>query len=406
MPRQKIIPYAKQFIDDADLASVASVLKSDFLTTGPVVDEFERELGEYLGTPYVVACSSGTAALHLCCIALGLTGNDTVIVPAITFVATANAPRLLGANIVFADVDPESGLLTPETLDEAIDRSGTNNVAVVFAVHLAGNVCDLKGLNDVINRRIPGAKLIEDACHAFGGNESESDNKKTGVCTYSYATVFSLHPAKTITTGEGGLICTTDQNLADNIVRLRNHGMIRKSDLHQRKEMSVDPVTQNLNPWYYEIPDPGYNYRITDIQCALGLSQLRKVDQFISYRASVVDLYDEQIAEHLLGYVLPMAGNRNIGASWHLYAARFDFSIFKSRNWLVDQLNTAGILTQVHYFPVNEQPYYKSLNPDLKLDGANHYYSRTLSLPLHMHVSYEDVRYIVESIRDCMKTSA
>ena len=263
-----ILPYGRQTIEDDDIAAVVEALRADFLTTGPRVEAFETAFAETVGARHAVACANGTAALHLAMLALDVQPGEVVIAPSITFLATVNGARYVGAEVVFADVDPDSGLMTPETLAEALTRAGERRLRVVLPVHLRGDAADLPGLAALANGA--GAVLVEDAPHALGttmafGNVAE----RVGDARHSAMATFSFHPVKTIATGEGGMVTTNDAALAERLKIMRSHGMIRAAD---------------ADPWWYEMPEPGFNYRLPDILCALGLSQLAKLDRFIARR--------------------------------------------------------------------------------------------------------------------------
>ena len=277
------LPYGRQLIEDDDIAAVVEALTSDFLTTGPRVEQFETAFAEKVGASHAVACSNGTAALHLSLMALGVGPGDVVITPAITFAATANCARYQGAEVVFADVDPDSGLMTPETLADAIGRLGGRRLKAVLPVHLGGHAVDLPALRRLAEAE--GAVLVEDACHAVGtemtfGNVTE----RVGDTRHSSMACFSFHPVKTMTTAEGGMVTTNDPVLARRMTLLRSHGITREPAEFTAPEMSLD-ASGVANPWSYEMQALGYNYRLPDLLCALGISQLAKLDRFIATRA-------------------------------------------------------------------------------------------------------------------------
>ncbi|NCC20896.1 MAG: UDP-4-amino-4,6-dideoxy-N-acetyl-beta-L-altrosamine transaminase [Alphaproteobacteria bacterium] len=379
--------YGRQFIDEYDIEAVCEALHSDFLTTGPRVDAFETAFAERVNAPHAVACNSGTAALHLACMAIGLGPGDTVIVPSLTFLATANAPHYCGAKIVFADVDPQTGLMTPETFEEALDRTNGENVRAVFPVHLAGQCCDLPGITRIARAR--NIAVISDSCHALGTRYKGSDKNwhEAGSCFDEDIAAFSFHPVKTITTGEGGATTTRDPALAERMRALRSHGMERKEE---------------GGPWYYEMEQPGFNYRITDFQCALGMTQLDKLGWFVEERRKLVALYDELLTP-LVPFVLPPARAPNCEPAWHLYAPRIDFEHAGiNRADLMNALRERGIGTQVHYIPVHRQPFYARMNKDLRLPGADTYYEHTLSLPLYPGLPNGDVRTVVRFLAELL----
>ncbi|MGH7913284.1 MAG: UDP-4-amino-4,6-dideoxy-N-acetyl-beta-L-altrosamine transaminase [Candidatus Binataceae bacterium] len=383
----KLLPYGRQLIEEDDIAAVASVLKGDFLTTGPLVKQFEDAFAARIGARHAIACSSGTAGLHLAAIGLDLGPGDVAVVPAMTFVATANVIRFTGAEVAFADVDAETGLLTAETLRQALASAPTAKIKTVMPVHLAGMVADMKAIAAItMEARID---VIEDACHALGA--TGADGEHIGACARSRLAVFSTHPVKTITTGEGGIVATNDAALAARLRRLRSHGMDYDSARWRDVAAGKDA------PWYYEMAEPGYNYRLTDIACALGLSQLKKLDRFVARRATLAARYDR-----LLGPLAPKVRipRRAPGTSgWHLYSIKIDFSgIGVTRGAIMRALREVGIGTQVHYIPVHLQPYYRARYGELRLPGAEAYFRNTLSLPLFPAMADADVDRVVEAL--------
>lgn len=389
------LPYGRQSVDEDDIAAVAEVLRSDWLTTGPATEAFERELAETANARHAVACSSGTAALHLVSLALGLTQNDIAVVPAVTFLATANAPHLAGADIVFTDVNPETGLVTPETLQQALVN--TTSAKAVFAVHLNGQMAPVEALAALANEH--SMHLIEDGCHALGGRYRCANGEEgiVGDCRFSTATTFSFHPVKTITAGEGGAITTNDADLARQLRQLRNHGIEREPSRFRQPELARD-ADGSPNPWYYEMQSLGLNYRPSDIHCALGLSQLRKLSAFSARRRELMHLYDESIRE-LAPVVRPVPRVENGDLVLHLYAVLIDFDTAgTSRAAVMQALNKEGIGTQVHYIPVHQQPYYRERYGDSRLPGAEQYYARVLSLPFFPAMEDRDVERVVSAL--------
>ncbi len=377
------IPYGRQSIDDDDIEAVVRVLRSSFLTTGPEVAAFEEAFAKVTGAAYAVACSSGTAALHLAMLAFGLGEGDVVVVPSITFLATANAVRMVGAEVVFADVDPITGMLTPATARAALEQQAAIAAKrrVIVPVHLNGHLADLDGLAAVASDY--NAEIVEDACHALGGSTTATDGKTVpvGVCGLSKMTAFSLHPVKPITMGEGGVVTTADAGLLQRLRGLRNHGMIRAPDAFANPEdgLAADGAP---HPWYYEMRELGFNYRATDMQCALGRSQLKKLEAFRDRRCDLARLYDAALSP-LVPNVEPVPEGGFGRSGWHLYAVKVDFaSLGVTRDELIASLRDQGIGTQVHYYPVHRQPYYRGRYGEIELAGANAYYESQLSLPL------------------------
>jgi UDP-4-amino-4,6-dideoxy-N-acetyl-beta-L-altrosamine transaminase len=387
------LPYGRQVIEDDDIAAVADALRGDYLTTGPAVARFEDAVARYVGAKHAVVCANGTAALHMAARALNLGQGTRVIVPAITFLATASAPHLNGAEIVFADVDPTTGLMTPETFSQALARAGKADA--VFNVHLNGQCGALEEIAAIA--RLHKMKIVDDACHAFGatfvGNAGASRIGANGHCDLS---VFSFHPVKAIAMGEGGSVTTNDPAMTKRLIAARNHGMTRDATDFTNAQDAFD-TDGRPNPWYYELVEPEFNWRANDIQCALGLSQLRKLDRFLARRRSIVAAYDTLLAPYA-SVLRPLARARACLPAWHLYVARIDFEAAGiSRAALMRALLEEGIGTQVHYFPVHRQPYYAQRFP-AKLPGADRYYSNALSLPLSAAMTTGDVERVVEAL--------
>ena len=398
------LPYARQVIDEDDIAAVVNVLRSNYLTTGPVTTAFEKKLSEVTEAPFAVACSSGTAALHLATLALGIGPGDTVIIPAITFLATANVVRYTGAEVLFADVDPDNGLMRPDHLKQALEirNSGTK---AVYPVHLGGQSPNMKEIRDIaISNNLT---VVEDASHAIGASYYGANGEaRTGACVQSDITTFSFHPVKTIAMGEGGAITTAKPFLADKVRLLLNHGITRekKSFIYKGLAFNQDAEMKNkkVNPWYYEMHNLGFNYRTSDIHCALGLSQLGKLNKFVRHRRALAKTYDSLLAP-LAPFVRPvsrLSGNR---PAWHLYQVLIDFNLAGiSRAEMMSRCSQMGIGTQVHYIPVHRQPYYHDRYGEQKLSGADSFYERCLSLPLFFGMTSNDVRRVVNSIEEIL----
>jgi len=360
-----MLPYGRQSIEEDDIEAVAETLRSDFLTTGPTIEKFEAALCDVTGAQYAVVCSSGTAALHLSGMALGLGAGDAVIVPALTFLATANAVRYSGAEVVFADVDPDTGLMGPDHLEEALKRCTNLRPRAVFPVHMTGQCVDMPAIKKISDKK--DLKIVADSCHALG---------VAGSCADEDMSAFSFHPVKAIAMGEGGAITTNNKGYADAMRMLRSHGMV---------------PDKSKGPWFYEMNQLGYNYRCTDFQCALGLSQLKKLPRFLARRQMLAERYDA-----LLGDIAPV---RVRDHACHLYSVRINFAQTDiDRIALVRALQEAGIGTQVHYIPVHTQPYYKERYGDIRLPGAEQYYERTLSLPLFPGMKDEDVDLVANTL--------
>ncbi len=394
------LPYGRQTIDDDDIAAVIDVLRSDFLTTGPAVDAFEQALSQRMNDADVVACSSGTAALHLAALALDLGPGDWAIVPAITFLATANAVRYTGADVIFCDVDPDSGLMSVETLQRALDENTDKNIRAVFPVHLAGQPADPVGIAALARRH--NLAVVEDACHALGTTyPGETTNQPVGACGHADMSVFSFHPVKIIACGEGGAISTKDPELAKRLRSFRSHGMTRIEAEFQNTDMAFDESGAS-NPWYYEMAEPGFNYRLSDINAALGASQMKNLDRFVAARQAIVAAYDKHFGNW--GAALrPIDRVPGCSVGWHLYPLLIDFEAMgKSRGAVMGELRDQGIGTQVHYIPVSSQPYYKNLYATPELPGAQAYYARTLSVPLFPGMTDDDVIRVVASLKEVL----
>lgn len=379
------LPYGRQSIDDDDVAAVAQALRADMLTTGPLVEEFEGDFARATAASHAVACNSGTAALHLAALALGLGPGDAAIVPTLTFLATANAVRYTGAEVVFADVDADTGLMTPGTLEAAITRAGTARLRAVFPVHLNGQLCDMQAIEAIARRH--GLAIVEDACHALG-------LPGIGAAAHGGMACFSTHPVKAIATGEGGVVTTADTKLAATLLRMRSHGMVREPAAFENRALGFDGDAPN--PWYYEMPEPGWNYRLPDVLCALGISQLRKLDAFFARRQQIAAQYDRLLAP-LAPALRPIPRTRAHG--WHLYAVLVDFAALgTTRRRFMAALRERGIGTQVHYLPVHRQPYYMRRYGETPLPGADAYYARCLSIPFYPAMTDADVGRVVDAL--------
>ena len=374
------LPYGRQTIEEDDIVAVAQALRGDFLTTGPTVEAFETAFAAKVGADHAVACSNGTASLHLAMLALGVGPGDTCIVPSITFLATANCAAYVGADVVFADVDPDSGLMTPQSLAEALGRA-TGPVKAVLPVHLRGDVCDLPTLARLAAEA--GAVLVEDAPHALGSTmDFGAGGERVGDCAHGVMASFSFHPVKTIATGEGGMLTTNDADLATRLRSLRSHGMTRPP---------------GADPWVYEMAEPGFNYRLPDINCALGLSQLAKLDRFTDRRRRLTALYAARLAE--TNAVTLAESPAWSDPALHLLTVLIDFeSLGVTRAEVMARLSAAGIGSQVHYIPVHTQPYWRARNGVLDLAGARAWYDRCLSLPLYPAMDDSDVERVAAAL--------
>jgi len=386
---QPFLPYGRQSIDDSDIEAVARVLRSDWLTTGPEVDAFEADFAAVTGAGHAIACSNGTTALHLALAGLGVGPGDVCIVPAITFMATANAAIYCGADVVFADVDADTGLMTADTLRQAVARAPGGRSRAVLPVHLAGQCEDMAALRDIATAA--GAVLVEDACHALG---TRWQGRPVGAGQYSDAACFSFHPVKTIAAGEGGMVTTNDPGLAARLRRLRSHGIERDPAQMERGQDE---------PWWHEMQALGWNYRLCDVQAALARSQLARLDAFAAKRKSLAAAYDALLDGHPV--VRALARTPDCDPCLHLYAVRIDFAAADTdRATVMRALQAQGIGSQVHYIPVPSQPWYRRRYGDQTLPGAAAYYQRTLSLPLFADMRSDDPQRVVTALNEVLGT--
>ncbi|MCH9019169.1 MAG: UDP-4-amino-4,6-dideoxy-N-acetyl-beta-L-altrosamine transaminase [Proteobacteria bacterium] len=403
MSTARFLPYGRHSIDDADVAAVTEVLRGDWLTTGPKVKAFEEAFAAAVGARYAVACSSGTAALHLTALAADIGVGDAAVVPTLTFLATANCNRYVGAEVVFSDVDPDTGLMEAEHLEAALARAGDRRILAVYPVHLNGQCAELNAIRELAEKH--GLMVIEDACHALGASYRPDDagEAKIGAGAFADMAIFSFHPVKTIAMGEGGAVTTNDEVLYRRLMRMRNHGMTRDAEAFTSADLAFD-AEGAANPWYYEMAEPGFNYRASDIHCALGLSQLAKLEAFVARRRVLAERYDRLLAA-LAPLVQPIARTPGCTPAWHLYVVHVDFAAAGvSRATLMRQLRDAGIGTQVHYLPLHMQPYYRRRYGPQELPGAQTYYDRCLTLPLYPAMADSDVDRVAEALGQCLKT--
>ena len=365
-----MIPYGRQDISETDIQAVVDVLRSDFLTQGPAVPAFEKAVADYCGTEHAVAVNSATSALHIACLSLGVGPDDVVWTSPITFVASANCALYCGAQIDFVDIDPRTYNLSIERLTEKLEHAKKLGCLpkVVIPVHLCGQPCDMAGIHKLSRRY--GFKIIEDASHAIGG---KYQGEPIGNSHYSDITVFSFHPVKIITTAEGGMALTNDESLAQRMKLLRSHGITR-----DEQDMTHAPD----GPWYYQQIDLGFNYRMTDLQAALGVSQIQRLDEFVAKRHAIAKRYDELLAD--FPAVTPWQ-HPDCYSGLHLYVIRLNLDELDKRHREVfESMRAAGIGVNLHYIPVYRQPYYEELGfkrgycPE-----AEKYYAEAISLPMY-----------------------
>ena len=385
-----MIPYGRQNISNDDIEAVVSVLKSDYLTQGPIVPKFEDDISQYTGASYAVAVNSGTSALHVACLSLGLAENEWLWTSSISFVASANCGLYCGAKIDFVDIDPITWNISVERLETKLIEARENNKLpkVLVAVHLSGLPCDMREIYNLSKEY--GFFIIEDACHAIGGKYY---NEQIGNCRYSDITVFSFHPVKTITTGEGGMAVTNNYELATKMGMLRSHGITRDPEL-----MDHDPD----GPWYYQQIDLGFNYRMTDMQAALGVSQLSRLDYNVKKRHDISDFYDETLSD--LPLRLPYRSKEKYSGA-HLYIIRLEIEKIERKHKDVYQiLRNAGVGVNIHYIPIHTQPYYQKLGFSFgDFPESESYYREAVSLPIFPDLSERDQGFIVSAVRNCLE---
>jgi len=383
------IPYGRQSINEDDIKAVVDVLVGDWITQGPAIERFERAVAEYCGANYAVAVSSGTAALHLACLTAGLKEGDTLWTSPNTFVASANCALYCGAKPDFVDIDSQTYNLSVDELETKLSITEKGRLPkIVIPVHFAGQSCEMDRIYDLSKKY--GFTVIEDACHALGGSYKGS---KIGACTYSDMAVFSFHPVKSITTGEGGVVVTNDGGLYQKLMRLRTHGITRDPALMQG---------ESHGPWYYEQVELGFNYRITDMQAALGTSQLRRLDRFMERRHVLVNRYNEALND--LPLRLPQQHPDNYSA-YHLYVVRLELDkINKTHRQVFEGLRYAGINVNLHYIPVHIQPYYQTLGFDWgDFPEAERYYNEAISLPLYVELTEVDQDRVIAVLKEVLQ---
>lgn len=399
-----MIPYGKHDISRADIDAVVEVLNSDFLTQGPVVPEFEKAVAARVGAGHAVAANSATSALHLACRALGIGEGDTVWTSPITFVASANCARYCGADLDFVDIDPATYNLSPIALEAKLaeaDKTGSLPKAVI-PVHMCGQSCDMAVIH-ALSRKY-GFSIIEDASHAIGGYYQ---GKPIGDCRFSDIAVFSFHPVKIITTAEGGMAVTNNPDLAQRMDLLRSHGITRNPELFANvRNSTADTGSRTTDPgpsaWYYEQLDLGYNYRMTELQAALGLSQLKRLDEFVSRRQEIAKCYDRLLAG--LPLITPWQHPDSYSA-WHLYIIRLNLKeLPRNRRQIFDYLREEGIGVNVHYIPVHTQPYYQARGVKAgQFPEAEKYYQQALTLPLFPAMRREEQEKVILKLQEAVQ---
>ncbi len=379
-----MIPYGRQEISQADINAVVEVLQSDFLTQGPMVPRFEQTVVNYCGVQHGVAVNSATSALHIACLALGLGTGDWLWTTPITFVASANCGLYCGAQVDFVDIDPSTYNLCPIALERKLlqaERDG-KLPKVVVPVHLCGQPCDMAAIHGLSQRF--DFKIIEDASHAIGGKYK---GEPIGNCRYSDITIFSFHPVKIITTAEGGMAVTNDETLANRLRLLRSHGITSTpSDMQSRPAQEI---------WNYQQIELGFNYRMNDIQAALGLSQIQRLDEFVTHRHAIARRYDMRLSE--LPLLTPLQRVESYSA-YHLYVIRLKLNeINKTHRQVYEGLRAAGVLVNLHYIPVYRQPYYEQMGFSVGYcPCAESYYSEVISIPIYSSLTADQQNYVIE----------
>ncbi|MFC4313403.1 UDP-4-amino-4,6-dideoxy-N-acetyl-beta-L-altrosamine transaminase [Steroidobacter flavus] len=389
-----MIPYGRHHIDEDDIQAVAELLRKGSLSQGPTIDSFERAIAEYVGARYAVAVSSATAGLHIAAVAAGVGPKTRLVTSPITFVASSNCALYSGGAPAFVDIDPDTINMSPSELRKTLRSIA--GIRAIVPVHYAGLACDMVAIKAAADEA--GAVIIEDAAHALGSRYR--DGGLVGNCAHSLMTVFSFHPVKAIAAGEGGLITTNDEAIYRRLLRLRSHGINKLDDPWQIPEQAEhNGVT---NPWYYEMQEIGFHYRISDIQCALALSQFSKLDRFIARRRQLAETYDRAFAE--MKYLRPAQREGRDRSGLHLYAVRIDFAAAGiDRGSFMRELRKRDIGTQVHYIPVPAQPLYRKMGfkPE-DYPHSLHYYQQALSIPLFYDLTDEQQNKVITAFKDLL----
>jgi UDP-4-amino-4,6-dideoxy-L-N-acetyl-beta-L-altrosamine transaminase len=387
--QDSFIPYAKQSIDSSDTSAVSNALLGDMITRGPKVHEFEREIAKFCGAQFAVAFNSGSSALLAACHAAGVNQNDRLISTPNTFVSSVGAGIHFRATPVFIDINRRTGNLDLEKVGYALEKPYSRGRSIIMPVHFSGIPVDMHALERMISD--PNAVVIEDAAHAIGS--FYPDGTKVGSCTHSQMTIFSFHPAKTITTGEGGMVTTNDETLFHQLQLFRNNG-IERSQSHLEGEPA---------PWYYEVKHLSNNYNFSEMQAALGLSQLARIEQFIDQRRQLVSAYRERVKN--IPHITTFSDEFDLTTAFHLFVVQIDFQAYKTtRSEVMDRLKKYGIGTQVHYIPVYRHPYFKKTYGDLSpyFPEMENYYSQALSLPLYYDLNIQDIDRIIHELRSAL----
>ncbi|GGE84050.1 UDP-4-amino-4,6-dideoxy-N-acetyl-beta-L-altrosamine transaminase [Pseudoalteromonas gelatinilytica] len=380
----KVIPYGKQSISQDDINAVIDVLKSDWLTQGPAVPAFESAIAEYCGAHYACATNSATSALHIACLALGVGKGDIVWTSPISFVASSNCALYCGADIDFVDIDLETGNMSVAALQEKLTLAKQNQQLpkVVIPVHLAGQSCDMAAINALAKEY--GFKVIEDASHAIGAKYKD---KPVGSCVYSDITVFSFHPVKIITSAEGGMAVTNCAELNKKMSRLRSHGITN---------IPEEMTEPSHGPWYYQQLELGFNYRMTDMQAALGLSQLKQLDNFVSVRNDIATTYNHAFANSTVAH---LTQSDECYSSYHLYIVRLTQCDVEKHKSVITGMREQGVIAHLHYIPIHLQPYYQALGfSDGDFPNAETYYKQAVTIPLHPTMTADEQQFVIDTL--------
>ena len=385
-----MLTYGRHHIDEEDIQAVVDVLRSGNITQGQVIEDFEKDIANYVGAKYAVAVSSGTAALHLSAICAGLTKNTTLITSPVTFVASANAGIYAGSSVAFADIDINTINISPASLQKCIHENP--NTKAIMPVHFAGAPCNMSAIKKVIGKK--NIHIIEDAAHALGAKYT--NGKMVGCCEHSLMTIFSFHPVKAIALGEGGLITTNDYSIYRRLLRLRSHGINKLDD--QFENLKNAKTDNSYNQWYYEMQELGFHYRITDIQCGLGRSQLKKLNKFLDKRQSLVKRYDDVFINSKNFQPIQIDLRKN--SAHHLYVLKVNFENLNiTRYEFLKRLMEKNIMCQIHYIPLTYHPYYKrqGFHPS-DYPVSVEYYKKTISIPLYYDLTFDEQDHVITSI--------